>query len=158
MREIVVSPIGEGERRVIGTRAISHDALDFVDGWKLVVHDVVEAAEECLIENLPVVRGGDDDALGGICLYELQERVQDAAHLANLVVSTAVGSYGVELVEQVDGTVAGDGIEDLPKPSTGLAKVLRDELVACRSAKCFAVATFSDCSIFLLINRSFASK
>jgi len=76
-----------------------------------------------------MVRRADHQAVGIVHLQELQERVQHAPNLADVVGATALSSEGIELVEEVDAARPPDGIEDQSQLGGGLAHVLGDEPV-----------------------------
>ncbi|MDZ7677701.1 MAG: hypothetical protein U5K29_04020 [Acidimicrobiales bacterium] len=66
----------------------------------------VEPAEQRSIEDGPMVRGGNDDALRTGLLEEDEERVEDPAAPCADVVARSVATRRVELVEEIDGTLA----------------------------------------------------
>ena len=50
-------------------------ATDFVFGWKCVVQYIVEAAEQCQIQQLLVICCCNDDAVGCVLIDELEEGI-----------------------------------------------------------------------------------
>ena len=71
-----------------------------------------------------MIGGCDDDAVEVVLFEELQERVEDATDLTDLVLRCAIGTKRVELVEQVDRSRFLNGVKDQPQLGSGLAKVL----------------------------------
>ena len=72
----------------------------------------VESAEDRLIQQLRVVGGGDDDAVGGVEFEELQERIQYPTDFANVVGSGAIAGQSIHLIEQIHTARLGEGVED----------------------------------------------
>ena len=94
-----------------------------------VLDNRVEAAEHRAVEQLRMVGRRDEQALRLILLQELQERVEHAANLAHVVVAAALAAERVDLVEEVDATSLGEGVEDEPELRSRLTHELRDQSV-----------------------------
>ena len=88
--------------------------------------DIVEASEERTIEQMRSICSCDDHTLRLILLYELEKRIQDAAHLANVVVQPAIPTNCIKLIEKINARVTINDIKDLPKFRCCLAHKLRD--------------------------------
>ena len=56
----------------------------------------------------------DNDALGGVFLEELEERVQDSTDLPHVVLRGAVAAERIDLIEQVDAARLSESVEDEP--------------------------------------------
>jgi hypothetical protein len=74
----------------------------------------VEATEQCAVEQPGMVGRGEHQAVGLVLLQELQERVEHAADLADIVARCTLGTEGVELVEQVHGARLSNCVEHQP--------------------------------------------
>lgn len=69
-----------------------------------VLKNVVEAAKQRPVEKGRMVGGRDDQTARLILLDHLQERIDDPAHLADVVGKAALGADAVKLVKEIDGT------------------------------------------------------
>jgi hypothetical protein len=76
-----------------------------------------------------VVRCSDQEAVGLILLEELQERVQYAANLANVILPASLATERIYLVEKVDPPRGDDCVEDQAQLGRRLAHELRDQTV-----------------------------
>lgn len=72
----------------------------------------LETTEHGDIEELRVIGGSDDQAVRRILLEELQERVQHASDLSDVVARETIASDGIHLIEEVDAPCLEDRIED----------------------------------------------
>ena len=101
------APVHRGRRQDREPRL--HDLLRLLRRRQRVLDDAVEAAEQGSVEHCRVVRCPDDEAVGVVLFEENKERVQDAAHLADVAAGRPIDTDSVELVEnQVEGLAVDD--------------------------------------------------
>ncbi|MNY38016.1 hypothetical protein D3C86_1726110 [compost metagenome] len=88
------------------------DRHPLVRRGQAVLDHFVETARQGMVKDFDMVGSGHDDAVGAVGLFhEGEHRIEDSAHLAHIVRIAAARANGVELVEQVDATHAGDLVE-----------------------------------------------
>src|SRR3546814_9148561 len=66
-----------------------------------IFDDLVKPADDRTVEKFGMIGRGDNDAVGRITfLEELKERIEHAAHFADIIVRAALAANRVELVEE----------------------------------------------------------
>ena len=95
------------ERGVIHIRvfqdgqAIPEQLLDLRLIGSAVANHIVKTPKKRGIKRIAMVRGGDDDALRGVLLDELQEHVERSPHFSHVVLAATLQTERVELVKQI---------------------------------------------------------
>lgn len=85
--------------RIEQRKSSTHHGFGDWSRRQLVSNHGVEPTEYRAVEELGVIGRRDDKAVGFVLLHELQERVQYAPNLADVVFRRTLGPEGVELVE-----------------------------------------------------------
>lgn len=115
--------------RIENGKSALHDLFGDRAGRKLVLDNRVEPPKQRTIEQPSVIGGSDDQAVALILLQELQEGIENAADLANIVRGCSLSSQGVEFIEQVGAASLLQSIEDQPQLGSRLAHELCDQAV-----------------------------
>src|SRR5687768_10810814 len=88
--------------------------------WQTVGDYVIEAAENCPVEELRMIGCSHNEALSIIVLQKLQEGIENAADLAHVIRPSTLRPDGIKFVKKVDATLNRDRIEYEPQPCSRL--------------------------------------